>query len=86
MRILILGGTAFLSKEIARQAVAAGHHVTCLARGTKAAGMVLRPWQETVADTLNDERARGLNRPRRAGLQAATERRLVAMLRAEAEA
>lgn len=36
MRILILGGTAFLSAEIARQAAAAGHDVTCLARGSTA--------------------------------------------------
>ncbi|MDR6508794.1 NAD-dependent epimerase/dehydratase family protein [Arthrobacter oryzae] len=36
MRILILGGTAFLSAEIARQALAAGHTVTCLARGSAA--------------------------------------------------
>lgn len=34
MRILILGGTAFLSSEIARLAVASGHRVTCLARGS----------------------------------------------------
>jgi 2'-hydroxyisoflavone reductase len=33
MRILILGGTAFLSAATARQALQLGHQVTCLARG-----------------------------------------------------
>ncbi|MEW9874001.1 NAD-dependent epimerase/dehydratase family protein [Arthrobacter sp. HS15c] len=45
-----------------------------------AAGLTLRPWQETVADTLADERSRGLTRRRKAGLAPATEARLVTEL------
>ncbi|UVJ37966.1 NAD-dependent epimerase/dehydratase family protein [Arthrobacter sp. CJ23] len=41
-------------------------------------GLALRPWQETVRDTLEDERARGLDRERKAGLRSATEQRLLA--------
>ena len=44
MRILVLGGTAFLSAEIARQALEAGHDVTCLARGTSAPPPVGARW------------------------------------------
>jgi len=34
----------------------------------RASGGMLRPLAETIADVLDDERARGLDRPRRAGL------------------
>ncbi len=55
-----------------------------MARSNKAAlaaGLRIRPWQETLADTLADERGRGLDRPRKAGLTPETEAWLVGILR-----
>ncbi len=60
-------------------------HGGFMARSNRAAlarGLQLRPWQETLADTLADERRRGLDRPRKAGLTPETEARLVSRLAA----
>lgn len=46
-----------------------------------AMGLVRRPLVATLADTLADERARGLDRPRRAGLDRADEVALIAQAR-----
>ncbi|MDH2412902.1 NAD-dependent epimerase/dehydratase family protein [Nocardioides sp. CER19] len=50
MRILVLGGTVFLSHEIAAQAVARGHDVVCAARGSSGHapdGARMVPWDRS---------------------------------------
>jgi nucleoside-diphosphate-sugar epimerase len=59
MRLLVLGGTAFLSRAVAEEAVRSGHEVTCACRGSAPppAGVRHLPFDRTVtdaADVLDD--------------------------------
>jgi nucleoside-diphosphate-sugar epimerase len=50
MRLLVLGGTVFLSKAVAEEAVRRGHDVTCACRGASGsvpAGAQHVPWDRT---------------------------------------
>ena len=61
MRLCLLGGTAFLGKYIAEAGLAAGHEVTCVARGTSgpvpkgARHLVLDRSQLDALSALNEE-------------------------------
>ncbi|HEY0889829.1 MAG TPA: NAD-dependent epimerase/dehydratase family protein [Nocardioides sp.] len=59
MRLLVLGGTVFLSRAVAAEAVRRGHTVTCAARGTSGSvpdGAELVPWDRAhpVPDELTE--------------------------------
>jgi len=52
MRILVLGGTAFLSRAVAEEAVRRGHDVTCACRGSSPvpAGALHLPFDRTASE------------------------------------
>ncbi|MGM1016735.1 MAG: NAD-dependent epimerase/dehydratase family protein [Actinomycetota bacterium] len=50
----------------------------------RASGGTLRPLEDTIADVIEDERSRGVDRPRRAGLTRADETALLADLASDA--
>jgi 2'-hydroxyisoflavone reductase len=57
MRILVLGGTVFLSRAVAAEAVARGHEVVCACRGTSGSvpdGATLATWDRASGDPAPD--------------------------------
>ena len=64
MKLLVLGGSAFLSKAVAAEGVRRGHDVTCACRGSSGPvpeGATLLEWDRTqpvpsaLADASYDE-------------------------------